>query len=138
MTNPDVTAPALEATLELLTHPTVLSYFDRFNAADFAATANLFAIDGQLLPPFESPIEGREAIAAYLTTEAKGMKAIPQEASEQPLPSGETQVQVGGQVQTPLFSVNVSWQFVLNPDSEIVSVRIKLLAALRDLLHLKR
>jgi hypothetical protein len=142
MTNPEITAPApqptLEAALDSLTNPTVLAYFDCFNAADFAATANLFAVDGQLLPPFESPIEGREAIAAYLATEAKGMKAMPQEASEQLLPSGETQVQVVGQVQTPLFSVNVGWQFVLNSDSKIVSVQIKLLAALRDLLHLKR
>ena len=142
MTNPEVTAPLLEPTLEAplnsLTNATVLSYFDRFNAADFAAVAELFAVDGQMLPPFEAAIVGRGAIANYLVAEAKGMKAIPQEGSEQLLPSGETQVQVVGQVQTPLFSVNVGWQFMLNSASEIISVQIKLLAALRDLLHLKR
>lgn len=131
------TEPALTEPLQLLTNAVVLSYFDHFNQANFTAVANLFAVEGQLLPPFESAIVGREAIASYLAAEAKGMKAIPQESTETSLPTGETEVQVMGQVQTPLFSVRVSWQFVLSPDSEIRSVRIKLLAALRELLHLK-
>jgi hypothetical protein len=118
-------------------HPTISAYFESFNQADFQATAALFAVDGQLLPPFETPISGREAIAAYLEREAKGMKAVPQ-TIEEGLVSDDTNIQVTGQVQTPLFGVNVNWQFLLNSQSEILSVKIKLLAALRDLLHLKR
>jgi Nuclear transport factor 2 (NTF2) domain len=130
-------APSHEKQLTDLPEP-IFSYFQTFNQGDFQATAALFATDGQLLPPFEAAIVGRAAIAAYLETEAKGMQALPREAAQQTLPSGETSHCVSGQVQTPLFVVHVRWEFVLNPQSEIAMVKIKLLAALRELLHLKR
>lgn len=117
---------------------TISAYFATLNASQFEASAKLFAAEGQLLPPFESAIVGREAIAAYLQTEAKGMQAVPQSSQTERLDSGEIRTQVTGQVQAPLFTVNVSWQFLLNADAEIVSLKIKLLAALKDLLHLKR
>ena len=114
--------------------------------ATISATAQLFAVDGQLLPPFESAIVGREAITAYLNTEANGLKAYPQTLKTEVLSAHETGLQVIGlqvigQVQTALFTINVSWQFVVTPTAEaaeIVRLKIKLLAPLKDLLHLKR
>ncbi|MBW4465815.1 MAG: ketosteroid isomerase family protein [Pegethrix bostrychoides GSE-TBD4-15B] len=119
----------------------ILAYFAALNTGDFLASAELFAEDGQLLPPFESAIVGQAAIAEYLKAEAKGMQAVVQSVDAQPLSETTqmmTQIQVIGQVQAPLFVVNVGWLFVVNERSEIVSLKIKLLAALKDLLHLKR
>ena len=121
-----------------ITEPSVVQYFETFNADNFDATANLFAVDGALHAPFESPIVGREAIAAYLEKEAKGMCLEPLQAVSQVLETGETEVKVSGKVQTPLFGVNVTWTFLLNERSEIVMAGIKLLAALEDLLKLKQ
>lgn len=134
----DSETPLLSQTTFTVTEPTISSYYQTLNQGDFQATAMLFAPDGQLLPPFESPMVGREAIAAYLEAEAKGMQALPEEETQEILPSGETSIKVLGQVQSPLFNVRVRWDFVLNSESEIVTAKIKLLAALRDLLHLKR
>ena len=123
---------------------TISVYFATLNANQFSATAQLFAVDGQLLPPFESAIVGREAITAYLNAEANGLKAYPQTLKTEVLSTHETRLQVIGQVQTALFTINVSWQFVVTPAAEaaeaaeIVSLKIKLLAPLKDLLHLKR
>lgn len=121
-----------------ITEPSIVQYFETFNADHFEATANLFAVDGALHAPFESPIVGREAIAAYLEKEAKGMRLEPLQSVSQVLETGETEVKVSGKVQTPLFGVNVTWTFVLNERSEIVMAGIKLLAALEDLLKLKQ
>lgn len=122
-------------------HPIVAAYFDALNRGDYQTVVQLFAPEGTLLPPFESALVGPEAILQYLSREAKGMIALPQSethraATDQTEPGG-TSIQVLGQVQTALFSVNVSWQFGLNAEAEIVCLRIKLLATLRDLLHLK-
>lgn len=117
--------------------PTILRYFDSFNAGEFQQCADLFAEDGLLYPPFESAIGGRTAIATYLQQEAKGMKATPRQGNTDFLETGDAEVKVSGQVQTPLFSVNVSWHFVLNGESEILAVRLRLMAALEDLLRLK-
>jgi hypothetical protein len=121
-----------------VTEPNILRYFESFNSGEFQATADLFAGDGTLYPPFESPITGREAIAAYLQAEAKGMKLSPQEGISETLETGETEFRVTGKVQTPLFGVNVTWRFVVDSESEIVAARIKLLAALEELLTLKQ
>jgi hypothetical protein len=89
-------------------------------------------------PPFEKPIEGRVAIANYLEAEAKGMQLFPRRGiAETPL-NEQTQIQVTGKVQTPWFGVNVSWIFVLSPEQEILSTRIKLLASPQELLSLRR
>jgi len=90
------------------------------------------------LPPFESALIGREAILAYLNAEASGLRAYPQTLETEVLSSYETGLQVIGQVRTLLFTVNVSWQFRVNPAAEIANLKIKLLAPLKDLLHLKR
>lgn len=126
------------SSLSLLTHPTVSSYFDLLSAANFQEIANLFAPDGQLLPPFESAITGKTDILTYLEAEAQGFQAFPQEFTQQLMPTGQVSVEVTGKVQTPQFTVNVKWQFLLSDSSEILKLKLKLLATLKDLLQLKR
>lgn len=116
---------------------TVACYFETLSAEDFQTTANLFAEGGILYPPFESAVIGREAIVTYLETEAKGLKLLPLNYITEPLEEGNVQCKVQGKVQTPLFSVNVAWHFILNSAFEMTSVQIKLLAALEELLRLK-
>lgn len=131
-------APTTDLTLEGITEPVVLRYFETMNAGDYEATAALFADTGVMNPPFEKPIEGRVAIANYLEAEAKGMQLFPRRGiAETPL-NEQTQIQVSGKVQTPWFGVNVSWIFVLSPEQEILSTRIKLLASPQELLSLRR
>jgi hypothetical protein len=132
------TASASELIIEGIREPVVLRYFETMNAGDYDATAALFADTGAMHPPFEQPIEGPEAIATYLKTEAKGMQLFPREGLAEPLDENQTQIQVSGKVQTPLFGVNVSWIFVLTPEKEIVYARIKLLASPQELLKLRR
>lgn len=132
------TSEAIALTIEGTTNPTIIKYFETLNAGNFAETSDLFATDGEMQPPFESSIVGRDAIIEYLRAEAKGMTFQPSQALEQE-PSQEcTEVQVSGKVQTPLFGVNVSWRFVLNSEQEISLVKIKLLASPQELLNLRR
>ncbi|MBD3881666.1 nuclear transport factor 2 family protein [Phormidium tenue FACHB-886] len=121
-----------------VSEPVIRRYFETFNDQNFQATASLFAAEGALYPPFEDALVGCEAIAGYLQKEAKGMKALPQQETFQVLDNGNTEYKVGGKVLTAMFGVNVAWQFVLDPESKILSLRIKLLAALEELLSLKR
>lgn len=118
--------------------PTVLAYFATFNRGDFVATAALFAPQGTMHPPFESPIAGKEAIAAYLKAEAKGMNLAPQEGISEAEANNQTKVTVSGKVQTSVFGVNVAWHFLLNGQQEIEYLRIKLLASPQELLKLRR
>ena len=60
--------PGAEAEAEVIRR-----YFALFNLGEFQQVAQLFAEDGHLYPPFESPVVGREAIATYLYTEANPM-----------------------------------------------------------------
>lgn len=120
-----------------LGEPVVQAYFTSFNAANFAQAAGLFAETGRLLPPFEAPIVSPSSIAAYLDREAQGMQALPRQVTAQTFPAGNRQVNVVGQVQMPLFTVKVQWEFVIDRQDAILSLRIRLLAALKDLLHLK-
>jgi hypothetical protein len=132
-------APTMEPiVIADLGQPVISAYFATLNAGDFQATAALFADDGALQPPFASPIVGAEAIEVYLDTEAKGFVLQPQQVTVQPLDDGCTEFQVGGRVQTPLFSVHVGWRFVLNSQQEICFVRVKLLASLEELVQLRR
>lgn len=131
-------AAATDLTIEGITEPVVLRYFETMNAGDYEATATLFADTGAMHPPFEEPIEGKEAIATYLEAEAKGMQLFPTKGLAEMLEDDQTQIQVTGKVQTPLFGVNVSWLFVLSPEPEILSARIKLLASPQELLSLRR
>lgn len=129
---------AVNLAIEGINEPVVLRYFQTMNAGDYEATAALFAPTGAMHPPFEQPIEGQEAIAGYLTAEAKGMQLLPSQGTAEPLEEGKIQFQIRGKVQTPLFGVNVAWIFILNPEREIVYAKIKLLASPQELLQLRR
>ncbi|MEO0408818.1 MAG: nuclear transport factor 2 family protein [Cyanobacteria bacterium P01_A01_bin.135] len=123
-----------------LGHPTLTHYFETINAGAFQETAALFTPDGEMRAPFSEPIP-QPAIAAYLEKEATGMALHPRQVEpvDRPAddPLSEYDIQVTGQVQTPLFSVNVAWLFALQQDA-IRAVRIKLLASPQELLKLRR
>ncbi|MBD2100644.1 ketosteroid isomerase family protein [Leptolyngbya sp. FACHB-261] len=115
----------------------ILRYFETINAGDFEATGLLFASEGAMYPPFESPVVGPTAISTFLQAEAQGMQLQPKQGLVESLADDQTQVRVSGKVQTALFGVNVSWQFVLNAEGLIVSAVVKLLASPEQLLQLK-
>ncbi|MCP6763061.1 MAG: nuclear transport factor 2 family protein [Fischerella sp. CENA71] len=127
-----------ELTIEGITEATILAYFQTLNSGDFDATANLFANDGVMHPPFESEIMGPEAIANYLKKEALGIKAYPQQGISETLEEALIQFQVRGKAQTSWCGVNVLWQFVLNQQREILYTKIKLLASPQELLKMQR
>ncbi|MDX2099263.1 MAG: hypothetical protein SFW36_15905, partial [Leptolyngbyaceae cyanobacterium bins.59] len=84
------------------------------------------------------PIIGQEAIVAYLEEEATGMALNPREGRVTSLSEGYLEVQVGGQVQTSWFGINVAWMFILNPHRQIERAGIKLLASPEELLNIRR
>lgn len=129
--------PMNSVQIEGIDLPTVSRYFETLNAEDFDATANLFATEGALHPPFEDPVADPEAIAAYLKTEAVGMTLFPREGISQSLEDGSQQVRVTGKVQTPWFKVNVAWQFILSDRDELLAVAVKLLASPQQLLEMR-
>jgi hypothetical protein len=129
---------AVNLAIEGINEPVVLRYFQTMNAGEYEATAALFAPTGAMHPPFEQPIEEQEAIAGYLQAEAKGMQLLPTKGVAETLEDDQIQIQVSGKVQTPLFSVNVAWIFILNSEQEIVYVKVKLLASPQELLKLRR
>ena len=121
-----------------VTEPCLIRYFETFNAGDFEATSQQFAIAGVLHPPFESVIEGRAAIADYLKVEAKGITAQPQQTVTTQALEGGLEIEVRGRVQTKRFGVNVAWLFKLNSQQEIVALTVKLIASPQELLNLRR
>ncbi|RZM76594.1 nuclear transport factor 2 family protein [Leptolyngbya iicbica] len=121
----------------LQAEPLVERYFTSFNAGDFDATAALFAADGTLNPPFESPIVGNAAIARYLKAEAEGMQAYPESLEVEKLDAGCRRVVVKGRVKAIVFKVNVAWIFEINENEQIYFVRVKLLASMQELLTLR-
>jgi hypothetical protein len=125
-------------TIDGITETVILDYFATLNGGNFVKTAALFAENGALHAPFEPPIVGREAIATYLAAEAKGMKLLPREGIKETVEEDLQLVRVTGRVETPLFGVNVSWQFLLTPEDEILAVQVKLLASPQELLKLRR
>lgn len=120
-----------------ITESTILNYFQTLNAGNFIATAELFAVDGVMYPPFESGIVGKNAIARYLQTEAQDVKAYPEQGIVATLDDGQLQVQVRGKAQTSWCSINVLWLFSLNPQRQITNAQIKLLASPQELLALR-
>ena len=139
--NSDAATPPIEEIAPILNieTPTILNYFEAFDACDYEATSQQFALDGTLHPPFESPIVGRDAIKHYLNAEAKGITSQPQqEMIGQALEGGCTEIQVTGRVKTPLFGVGVSWLFTLNDRQEIVLLKLKLIASPQELLKLRK
>lgn len=139
VTSPNALAHPTPTTLTIagVSEPIIVRYFETLNQGDFEATGQLFAVDGELHPPFEKPVVGADAIAAYLQDEAKGFMLQPRQGVVQLLDDGSKEVQVTGKVQTPLFSVNVSWRFVLNHDNKLLLAKIKLLASPQELLQLR-
>lgn len=128
----------VEVKIEGITEPVLVRYFETLNAGDFQATAALFAQEGTMYPPFEEPKVGKDAIAAYLEAEAQGMTLYPNQGIAETLEDGLIDIKVSGRVQTRWFGVNVAWSFVLNPEQEILSTTVKLLASPQELLSLKR
>jgi Nuclear transport factor 2 (NTF2) domain len=127
-----------EIKIEGLDEPTILSYFQALNVGDFEATADLFATDGVMRPPFESDISGRDAIVNYLNKEAKGIKTYPNQGIIEATDDGQYQILVSGKAETSWCGVNVSWVFILNGRKQIIYTRIKLLASPQELLKLQR
>lgn len=130
--------PDQDSSIVGIDSPVILNYFETINSGEFQVTGELFADDGALQPPFEQAIVGPAAIVDYLQREARGFVLQPSKGSVQTLEDSCQEVQVFGNVQTPLFSVNVSWQFILSPQQQIQFVKIKLLAALQELLNLRQ
>jgi len=124
--------------IEDIKSQTICNYFLRLNENNFEGFAALFSPDGLLFPPFESAIVGRDAVSQYLQTTGIEVEAFPQSGTVQPGSDGVTVYQISGNVKTSYFTVNVVWTIELNPEQQIVSAKIKLLATLQDLLHLKR
>ena len=124
---------------------TICEYFICLNNGEFMETAQLFAEQGCLNPPFEKSIVGREAIALYLEKEAKGMNFCPERGEiltragvADPLEhSDRTHYQIQGKVKTNFFTVNVSWSIELNAAKEIMAVDVKLLASINELLSFR-
>ena len=128
--------------IEGIDEPTILQYFEALNAGNFEATSQLFALEGMLQPPFEAIVIGQTAIAAYLQQEAKGFILLPYQGQKSvergDLERGETDFLVLGRVQTPWFTVNVSWTFILNLNKQIVLAKVNLLASLKELMHMRQ
>ncbi|WP_310417671.1 nuclear transport factor 2 family protein [Chamaesiphon sp. OTE_8_metabat_110] len=124
--------------IEGIEEPTIVAYFSTLNRGEFGAAAELFAETGCLQPPFENPIEGRDTIAKYLATEARGMILCPTAGAMLLRDDRIVQYHLQGQVKTNYFAINVSWLMQLNAAREIVLVEVKLLAALEELLKFKK
>ena len=117
-------------------------YFRSFNEHQFERTAALFDEAGSLVPPFDSPEVGRQAIQAYLEKEASSITAFPQQWQTEKTEDGSYQVTVTGKVNAVVFKVNVAWYFIITSASEgskpqIQRVRVKLLASPAELLGLR-
>ena len=113
------------------------SYYATLNQEKFELTASLFSKQGQLIPPFDAPVIGKQAIANYLKQEAADMSLNPVSETSQLLANGQTNVEVRGKVSTSTFSVNVVWNFLLSAEGEIDLVKVNLLASLQELMHLR-
>ncbi|WP_353930774.1 nuclear transport factor 2 family protein [Okeanomitos corallinicola TIOX110] len=127
----------MNITLEKITQPTILNYFQKLNAGDFTATANLFAEDGVMYPPLDPAVIGSEEIATYLQKEAQDIKAEPQQIDSENLADNHIQIKITGKAHTSWCAVNVMWLFILNPKREILEAKIKLLASPQDLVALR-
>lgn len=136
------TEVAPQLTIEGVEAPTVLKYIEAMNADDFETAVGLFVDEGALQPPFQKPIVGREAIAAYLRDEGQGLVMKPKQGVSETIEDNYTQHKVTGTVQSPWFGgnvgMNIAWRFLLNPEGKIFFVAIDLLASPKELLNLTR
>ena len=136
------TEAAPKLTIEGVTAPTVLKYIEAMNADNVEAAVALFADKGALQPPFQKPIVGRDAIAAYLRDEGQGLTMKPKQGISESIEEGYAQHKVTGTVETPWFGgnvgMNIAWRFLLDPQGKIFFVAIDLLASPKELLNLTR
>jgi hypothetical protein len=107
-------------------------YFEAINGGQYGEAAALFEEDGVLVAPLGVHVHGRGAIAAYLAKKCDGMHLLPEACVP-----GDGAVAVTGRARTVAFVVNVEWHFVLNGGGRIRSLRVRLLASLKDLAHLR-
>lgn len=112
----------------------ITRYFALFNLGEFEQVADLFAAEGKLCTPFDSPVVGKVNIANYLREEADGMKAKLSNSEAFTLEDGSHRINMRGKVIAPDFTVNVAWSFSLTPQRKIQSVCVDLLASLEGLL----
>ena len=124
--------------IENIIEPVIYEYFLRLNSGDFIGVSKLFSKNGSLHPPFERKLWGREAIAQYLQAEAKGLQAYPKLGNLIYKSDRSNTYEIQGYVKTSFFTVNVCWIIELDDNQEIISIELKLLAQLQDLLALKR
>jgi hypothetical protein len=124
--------------IENIIEPVIYEYYLRLNNRDFIGLSKLFSKDGSLHPPFERKLCGREAIAQYLQAEAQGLEAFPKLGKLIFESDRSNLYEIQGYVKTSFFTVNVCWLIELDDNQNIVSVEVKLLAQLQDLLALKR
>ncbi len=128
-------------TVEGITDPTPLAYYEAMNRDDFETAIALFTEDGALQPPFQKPIVGKEAIIAYMRSEAQGLNMMPSRGITEYLADGSKQLKITGKVLTPWFGVNVAmniaWRFALTPEGKIFFVAIDMLASPEELLNLR-
>jgi len=131
-----------QITIEGVKEPTVLKYIEAMNADNIEAAVALFTDNGALQPPFQKPIVGREAIAAYLRDEGQGLTMKPKQGVSERIEDNYTQHKITGTVETPWFGgnvgMNIAWRFLLNPQGKIFFVAIDLLASPKELLNLTR
>jgi hypothetical protein len=126
--------------------PVIYEYFASLNNGEFIATAELFAEQGCLIPPFDKQLQGREAIAQYLAKEAIGIRFLPErgeivtsvDSAANLEDDDRTQYQIQGKVEINWFTVNISWSIDLNAAKEIMLAEVKLLTSLEDLLSFSR
>lgn len=131
-----------QLTIDGVTEPTVLKYIEAMNTDNIDAAVALFADQGALQPPFQKPIIGREAIAAYLRDEGQGLTMKPKQGISETIEDGYTQHKITGTVETPWFGgnvgMNIAWRFLIDPQGKIFFVAIDLLASPKELLNLTR
>ena len=132
-----------QVVIEGVTNQTVLSYMNYLGANDFDALIELFALDGALQPPFQSPVVGKDNLLRFFQEEAQDLKLMPKRGiSELAEEVGYAQIRVTGQVRTSWFSagvwINVAWTFLLNSENRISFVAVDLLASPQELLNFVR
>lgn len=138
---PSVQTIFAQEQIEGIDQPVIGAYFDALNSENYDQLVKLFAETGVLQPPFDDALIGRPAIASYLKTEAVGMRAHPVKGTlleTDHSQGGDRTYQIRGRVQLPLFSVNVAWQFQVNPEDQILGVKVDLLATLEELIQYRR
>jgi hypothetical protein len=119
-----------------INQPTIAKYFLDLNNGNYAEVAKLFSERGCLYPPFGKLVCGQSAITHYLETEAKGMMTCPESIATLSEDLENPSYEVNGKVKTSFFTVNLSWTISLNSEQKILSIKVKLLDQLQDLLAL--